>query len=95
MKQQQNMISPSIDELTKGNPAAPADCNRYELVIGVAKATRMVNDEYLEEYNETDGNVSEEFRTKKVVRIALERLMPRKIGDYTDPSRYIMKRANG
>lgn len=77
----QTMITPSIDELTKGK------MNRYALVMATAKAAKIVTDEYLEQREaaekkiankETDKPLSTlidpELRDKKAVRNAVNRM---------------------
>ena len=72
------MIYPTIDQLTKG------ECNRYELVVGVAKCARIVTDEYVEmrakaqkmiDNHETDKPLSAlidpEYKDQKAVKIAI------------------------
>lgn len=75
------MISPSIDELTKGK------MNRYMLVMATAKCARMVTDEYVAqreraermiERKETDKSIAAlikgDVRDKKAVENAVQRL---------------------
>lgn len=75
------MISPSIDELTKGK------YNRYTLVVATAKAARMVTDEYVRQREaaeemiakkESDKSlmslIDSEYRNEKAVKIAIKRL---------------------
>ncbi len=75
------MIYPTIAELTKGK------FNRYELVVGVAKSARIVTDEYVVQRTNADRMVANretdkplaslidsEYRDKKAVKIAIERL---------------------
>jgi DNA-directed RNA polymerase subunit K/omega len=81
------MIYPSTSELCQiGN------CNRYALVIAVAKCARIVTDEYVQQREtaerllaakETDKSlaslIKKEFRDEKSVRTAINRL---KAGTY-------------
>lgn len=75
------MITPSIDELTKGK------YNRYTLVVATAKGARVVTDEYVEQREkaeemiarkETDKTlislIEPEYRNEKAVKIAIRRL---------------------
>lgn len=75
------MLYPTSDELTRG------EFNRYELVIGIAKCTRRVTDEYVAqraeaqrkiENRETDRPLAQlidpEYRDQKAVRIAIQRM---------------------
>lgn len=75
------MISPSIDQLTKGK------MNRYKLVIATAKCARMVTDEYVAqreraekmiERKETDKSLASlikgDVRDNKAVETAIRRL---------------------
>ena len=75
------MISPSIDELTKGK------MNRYMLVMATAKCARMVTDEYVAqreqaekmiERKETDKSIAalikSDVRDKKAVETAVQRI---------------------
>ncbi len=75
------MIYPTIDQLTKG------DFNRYELVIGVAKAARKVTDTYVEmranaqkliENHETDkplaALIAPEYKDQKAVKLAIAKI---------------------
>ncbi len=75
------MIKPSIKDLTKGK------INRYELVIATAKGARLVTDEYCRQRSiaermiarkETDKPLSsfidKEYRDKKAVTLAIERI---------------------
>ena len=77
----QTMITPSIEELTKGK------MNRYALVMATAKAAKIVTDEYIEQREaaekkiankETDKPLSAlidpELRDKKAVRNAVNRM---------------------
>ena len=76
------MIKPSIKKLTKDK------INRYELVIATAKGAKLVTDEYCEQRNaaermiarkETDkpltAFIDKDYRDKKAVTIAIERIM--------------------
>lgn len=76
-----SMISPSIEDLTKGK------FNRYTLVIATAKCARLVTNEYCKqrEYaealianKETDKSlvsmIKREFRDEKAVKSAITRL---------------------
>ena len=76
-----SMISPSIDELTKGK------FNRYTLVIATAKCARLVTNEYVKQREiaetriankETDkmlaSMIRREFRDEKAVKSAVMRL---------------------
>jgi DNA-directed RNA polymerase subunit K/omega len=76
------MIYPTIDELTKGK------LNRYELVVGVSKAARIVTDEYVEQRaraqkmidnRETDKPLSAlidpEYKDQKAVKIAISKII--------------------
>lgn len=76
-----SMISPSIEELTRGK------FNRYTLVIATAKCARLVTNEYVKqrEYaetlianKETDRSlvsmIRREFRDEKAVKSAITRL---------------------
>ena len=75
------MISPSIDQLTKGK------MNRYMLVMATAKCARMVTDEYVAqreqgekmiERKETDKSIAalikSDVRDKKAVETAVQRI---------------------
>ena len=75
------MISPSIDELTKGQ------FNRYTLVIATAKVARMVTNEYVKQRESAEAKIAnketdkmltsmikKEFRDEKAVRSAVTRL---------------------
>ena len=75
------MISPSIDQLTKGK------MNRYMLVMATAKCARMVTDEYvaqreqaekMSERKETDKSIAalikSDVRDKKAVETAVQRI---------------------
>ena len=75
------MISPSIDQLTKGK------MNRYMLVMATAKSARMVTDEYVAqreqaekmiERKETDKSIAalikSDVRDKKAVETAVQRI---------------------
>ena len=75
------MISPSIDQLTKGK------MNRYMLVMATAKCARMVTDEYVAqreqaekmiERKETDKSIAalikSDVRDKKDVETAVQRI---------------------
>ena len=77
----QTMITPSIEELTKGK------MNRYALVMATAKAAKIVTDEYIEQREaaekkiankETDKPLSAlidpELRDRKAVRNAVNRM---------------------
>lgn len=76
-----SMISPSIDDLTKGQ------FNRYTLVIATAKCARLVTNEYVKQRElaetriankETDkmlaAMIRREFRDEKAVKSAVTRL---------------------
>ncbi|MCD7776253.1 MAG: hypothetical protein LUH54_02650 [Firmicutes bacterium] len=76
-----SMISPSIEELTRGK------FNRYTLVIATAKCARLVTNEYVKqrEYAETliankemdrslVSMIRREFRDEKAVKSAITRL---------------------
>ncbi|MBR2612353.1 MAG: hypothetical protein IKC72_04710 [Clostridia bacterium] len=76
------MIYPTIDELTKGK------LNRYELVVGVSKAARIVTDEYVAQRaraqkmidnRETDKPLSAlidpEYKDQKAVKIAISKII--------------------
>ena len=76
-----SMISPSIDELTKGQ------FNRYTLVIATAKCARLGTNEYVKQREvaetriankETDkmlaSMIKREFRDEKAVKSAVTRL---------------------
>ncbi|MCD7748007.1 MAG: hypothetical protein LUI15_01615 [Firmicutes bacterium] len=76
-----SMISPSIEELTRGR------FNRYSLVIATAKCARLVTNEYVKqrEYAETliankatdrslVSMIRREFRDEKAVKSAITRL---------------------
>ncbi len=75
------MITPSIDELTKGK------YNRYTLVVATAKGARMVTDEYVRQREaaeemiakkESDKSlislIDSDYRNEKAVKIAIKRL---------------------
>ena len=75
------MISPSIDQLTKGK------MNRYMLVMATAKCARMVTDEYVAqreqaekmiERKETDKSIAalikSDVRDKTAVETAVQRI---------------------
>ena len=75
------MISPSIDQLTKGK------MNRYMLVMATAKCARMVTEEYVGqreqaekmiEIKETDKSIAalikSDVRDKKAVETAVQRI---------------------
>ena len=75
------MISPSIDQLTKGK------MNRYMLVMATAKCARMVTDEYVAqreqaekmiERKETDKSIAalikSDVRDKNAVETAVQRI---------------------
>lgn len=77
-----NMITPSIDQLTQNNKY-----NRYTIVIAVAKCARAVTDEYVAQREaaermlankETDKSlaalIKKDFRDEKAVRIGINRL---------------------
>lgn len=75
------MITPSIDELTKGK------YNRYTLVVATAKGARIVTDEYVKQREvaeemiarkDTDKSlislIDSEYRNEKAVKIAIRRI---------------------
>ncbi len=75
------MITPSIDELTKGK------FNRYTLVVATAKGARIVTDEYVKQREiaeemiarkDTDKTlislIDQEYRNEKAVKIAIRRI---------------------
>ena len=75
------MITPSIDELTKGK------YNRYTLVVATAKGARIVTDEYVKQREiaeemiarkDTDKTlislIDQEYRNEKAVKIAIRRI---------------------
>lgn len=75
------MITPSIDELTKGK------YNRYTLVVATAKSARIVTDEYVKQREiaeemiarkDTDKSlislIDSEYRNEKAVKIAIRRI---------------------
>ena len=75
------MITPSIDELTKGQ------FNRYTLVVATAKGARIVTDEYVKQREiaeemiarkDTDKSlislIDSEYRNEKAVKIAIRRI---------------------
>ena len=75
------MITPSIDELTKGK------FNRYTLVVATAKGARIVTDEYVKQREiaeemiarkDTDKSlislIDSEYRNEKAVKIAIRRI---------------------
>ena len=76
-----SMISPSIDELTKGQ------FNRYTLVIATAKCARLVTNEYVKQRESAEAKIAnketdkmltsmikKEFRDEKAVKSAVTRL---------------------
>lgn len=50
------LLYPTIQELTKG------ECNRYQLVVAVAKGTRMVTDENISKCQNNRSLLGEEKR---------------------------------
>lgn len=64
------MITPSIEEITKG------EYNRYSLCIATAKCARMVTDEYVEQRHK-----AEELIAKKETNKSLSSLINKDIRD--------------
>lgn len=64
------MITPSIEEITKG------EYNRYSLCIATAKCARMVTDEYVEQ-----RRVAEEMIAKKETTKSLSSMINKDIRD--------------
>ena len=75
------MITPSIEQLTKGQ------FNRYALVIATAKCARIVTDEYVAQREEAEKSIADkktdktiaslidkDIRDKKAVENAVQRL---------------------
>jgi DNA-directed RNA polymerase subunit K/omega len=89
MKENIEMIYPTIKELTKGG-----EYNRYEIALATAKCARMITNEYTRQRVEAErqmtGNketdkplntmIDKEVRDEKAVKLAIGRIHK---GDYT------------
>ena len=63
----QTMITPSIEELTKGK------MNRYALVMATAKAAKIVTDEYIEQREAAEKKIANK-ETDKPLSALIDRM---------------------